>query len=81
MGKKQFGINLDVEVGKWALKAAPRLGFANRSVMIEELLRAVQSGKIILKPPAPDPFPAETEAPLGSSPDHPLPFAQYQENS
>ena len=75
MSKKQFGINLTVEVGQWALGAATRYGFANRSALIDGLLMALQAGQISVAP-QPNAFPAKSFPPLGSSPTNPLPYAR-----
>lgn len=63
MTKIQIGLRLDEEIAEWALNNARELGFRNRSVLIEELLRAFRAGtKPIRQPNA---FP-------GESPDNPV---------
>lgn len=61
--KIPVGIRLEEELAEWALENAKNLGFRNRNVLIEELLRAFRAGtKPIRQPNA---FP-------GESPDNPV---------
>jgi hypothetical protein len=56
--KISVGLSLDKELADWALDNARALGFRNRNVMIEELLRSHRAGtKPIRQPNA---FPGES---------------------
>jgi hypothetical protein len=60
MSKIQFGISLTPELGEWAKNNAQDFGFPNRNAMIEELLWALREGRLVIRPPGPDAFPAES---------------------
>lgn len=63
MAKIQVGLRLEEELADWALKNARELGFRNRNVLIEELLRSFRAGTRPIRQP--NAFP-------GESPDHPV---------
>lgn len=58
MAKVPVGISLDPELAEWALKNARALGFRNRNVLIEELLRAFRAGTRPIRQP--NAFPGES---------------------
>lgn len=63
MAKIQVGLRLEEDLATWALDNAKELGFRNRNVLIEELLRAFRSGTRPIRQP--NAFP-------GESPDNPV---------
>lgn len=56
--KIPVGLRLDEELADWALKNARELGFRNRSILIEELLRSFRAGTRPI--PQPNAFPGES---------------------
>lgn len=68
--KEQFNVRLPPDLLGWLTTHCDVEGRTKTDV-VQELLEAKREGRLHLRPPGPDPFPAEA-VPAGTSPDHPL---------
>jgi len=70
MKKDQFNIRLPPDLLGW-LAAHCEEEARTKTDVVQELLEAKREGRLLLRPPGPDPFPAEAVA-AGTTPDHPI---------